>query len=148
MRLGVSHVHHPGNELTLASLRSVYHSAAAPHTQKHSPCLNTNIPLIRPINQSINHAALTCATCTPSSLSSVGVMIGICFLDLQQLFFFFNRRTKMMSNFSILNHTYKVASNFMPCCLFLRPTSRRVNLINHQKHIMQSCPANHKQQAN
>lgn len=53
MRVGVSHVHHPGNELALASLRAVYHSAAAPHTQRHSPCLITNIPLIRPINQSI-----------------------------------------------------------------------------------------------
>lgn len=126
MRVGVSHVHRHGNELTLLSEICLSFSCCG--TRKHSgtPGFKTNIPLIRPINQSINHAALTCITCTRSSLSSVGAMIEIYFHDSQ-------RRTKIMSNFSILNHTCKVASNFMPC-LFLQPTSRRVNLINHHNY--------------
>lgn len=35
IRLGVTHTHHHGNELTLASLGSVHHSAGAPDTRTY-----------------------------------------------------------------------------------------------------------------
>lgn len=135
MRLGVSHVHHPGNELTLASLRAVYHSAAAPHTHRHSPCLKTNIPLISPINQSIKQSRSPDIRYLHAFLAFISWSNDRNMFPRFTTFFFFNRSTKVMSNFSILNHTCKVASNFMPCCLFLRHISRRVNLINRQKYI-------------
>lgn len=149
MRPGVSHVHHPGNELAPASSGFVDHSAAAPPTQTHPAAgPKTDVPTEKADN-SFNHAALACITCKCHSIVSVGPMTETISLDSHTLVFI-SRCIKMMSNFSILNHTCKVASNFMPCCLcFLWPTSCRVHLINHQEciHILLE-RSTHKQPAN
>lgn len=117
MRLGVSHVHRPGNEPTLLS-----EICLSFNTQEHQGSKLISHWSGLSISQSRSPDVHATCTCTRSSLSSVGAMIEIYFHD-----------TKIMSNFSILNHTCKVASNFMPC-LFLRPTSCRVNLINHHNY--------------
>lgn len=121
---------------SLRSLSEIWLSFSCRGTRKHSgtPAFKPNIPLIRPINQSVNQSRRPGTHYLHTFLSFISwsndrnIFPG--FSACVRVVFSPNRRTKMMSNFSILNHTCKVASNFMPC-LFWQPTSHRVKLINH-----------------